>query len=109
MPEDPAIIDTEIFEEVFDHIAPARRVALLAMLVRDLEGLGGALVSALELDDQPMIATSAHGLKGVAGGFGADALLDAIARRSPTQLRAIVDATIARAQALFEARGYGDQ
>jgi len=84
-------------------------MALLAMLVRDLEALGGALVSALEIDDQPTIATAAHGLKGVAGGFGADALLDAIPGRSPTQLRAIVDATIARAQALFEAQGYGDQ
>ena len=86
---------------------------LLDVAVADFERLGGAIATAVDNDSAAALDQASHSLKGVAGNFGAFALMDTLAmlrrmdmaeaRVALPALQNQIEAVIEQARALFEA------
>ena len=106
-------IDSGHFMSIFGPLPPERRRMLLDVAVADFERLGGAIATAVDNDSAAALDQASHSLKGVAGNFGAFALMDTLAmlrrmdmaeaRVALPALQNQIEAVIEQARALFEA------
>jgi PAS domain S-box-containing protein len=71
----PPLIDSEAFAATLTALPPARRPLLVDQMVRDLDMLAADFARGAALGDDDMMRRARHSLTGVAGNFGALALV----------------------------------
>ncbi len=103
-------IDAAVFYAAFSPLPAARRQTLLDLVLQDCRDLGREITLASAPKGDEARRRAAHSLKGVAGNFGATAILSALAEVTATSDAAGVLAAVtsfeAEARALFARAGF---
>jgi CheY-like chemotaxis protein len=103
-------VDAPVFRAAFSPLPAARRQTLLDLVLQDCRDLAREIALATAPEGEEARRRAAHSLKGVAGNFGATAILSALADMAATGNTAAVLAAVARfeaeARALFAQAGF---